>query len=67
MTYAWADLGISEVAGSRSDPRIVEWHRTARQWTTKWREELMTPAPGTHCGPDDWGLDDSVLENNPES
>lgn len=58
-----------DVAGVAGDPRIVEWHKTARQWTTKWREELMTPAPGTHCGPDDWGLDDSVLEleNNAES
>ena len=51
-----------DVAKVAADPRIVEWHKTARQWTTKFREELMTPAPGTHCGPDDWGLDDSVTE-----
>ena len=51
-----------DAAGVPGDPRIAEWHKLARQWTTKWREELMTPAPGTHCGPDDWGFDDSVLE-----
>ena len=45
----------------RGDERVAEWHRTARQWTTRWREELMTPAPGTPCGPQEWELDDSRL------
>ena len=52
-----------EAAGVAGDGRIAEWHRTARQWTTRWREELMTPAPGTACGPADWEVDDSVLED----
>ena len=28
--------------------------------TQRWHEELMTPAPGTLCGPSDAPLDDSV-------
>jgi hypothetical protein len=47
-------------AGVAGDGRIGAWHREARQWATRWREELMTPAPGTAVGPTDWGLDDSV-------
>ncbi|HEV8298620.1 MAG TPA: hypothetical protein VGQ20_15040 [Acidimicrobiales bacterium] len=50
----------SDRAGVAGDDRIVAWQKTATQWTTRWREELMTPAPGTPCGPDDWGLDDSI-------
>ena len=34
----------------------------AQQWTAQFREELMTPAPGTICGPDEYETDDSVLE-----
>jgi hypothetical protein len=29
------------------DDRIVAWRRRARDYLTRWREELMTPAPGT--------------------
>jgi hypothetical protein len=43
------------------DDRIESWHALARTWTTKWREELMTPAPGTLCAPDETPLDDSVI------
>jgi hypothetical protein len=48
-------------AGVAGDGRLVEWQRLSRQWTTRFREELMTPAPGTLCGPEDWELDDSVV------
>jgi hypothetical protein len=27
------------------------WPATARQWCTRWREELMTPGPGSPLGP----------------
>jgi hypothetical protein len=29
------------------DDRVVAWRRRAREYLTCWREELMTPAPGT--------------------
>jgi hypothetical protein len=54
-------LSADEV-GVEGDQRLVDWLKAAREFTTRWREELMTPAPGTLCGPEDWGLDDSVLE-----
>jgi hypothetical protein len=57
-------LGAAE-AGVEGDDRLVAWQKRSREWTTRWREELMTPAPGTPCGPDDWGLDDSVAESEP--
>jgi hypothetical protein len=53
-------LVSEDVAGVSGDLRIGLWHRTARQWALRWREELMTPAPGTHCGPDAWESDDSL-------
>jgi hypothetical protein len=43
-----------------ADDRIEAWHERAREWAVRWREELMTPAPTTLCGPDDAPLDDSV-------
>lgn len=43
-----------------ADERIEAWHRLARQWATRWREELMTPAVGTLCGPAAAPLDDSA-------
>jgi hypothetical protein len=49
-------------AGIEGDPRIEAWHRKARAWATRWREELMTPAPGTLCGPTAPPVDDSVTE-----
>ncbi|HEX7096161.1 MAG TPA: hypothetical protein VF183_09770 [Acidimicrobiales bacterium] len=54
-----------EEAGIEGDSRLVAWRDLARTWTTRWREELMTPAPGTLCGPEDWELDDSRLESAP--
>lgn len=45
---------------AEADPRLLEWRSTARQWTTRWREELMTPAPGTPVGPPEWELDPSA-------
>lgn len=34
-----------------TDQRLTAWRRTAREWTVRWREELMTPYPGTRLGP----------------
>jgi hypothetical protein len=33
------------------DDRLVAWREQARKYTTRWREELMTPCPGTKLGP----------------
>lgn len=33
------------------DDRLVKWRKTARGFTTRWREELMTPCPGIPIGP----------------
>lgn len=52
----------AESAGVPGDLRLVEWRRGAQQWTEHYREELMTPAPGTVCGPDEYETDDSVIE-----
>jgi hypothetical protein len=54
--------GLVPARGARvdGDDRLEDWHRRARQFATKWREELMTPAPGTLCAPVDAPLDDSV-------
>jgi hypothetical protein len=49
-----------EVAGVHGDDRIEAWHVRARTWTTRWREELMVPAPGTLLAPRDIPVDDSV-------
>lgn len=35
-----------------ADDRVLRWRRRAREYTTRWREELMTPCPGTLCCPD---------------
>jgi hypothetical protein len=53
-----AARGLTSEGGG--DERVEAWHRHARQWATRWREELMTPAPGTLCGPASAPLDDSV-------
>jgi hypothetical protein len=34
-------------AGDGDDSRIARWRSRAREFTTRWREELMTPYPGT--------------------
>ncbi|HUP76409.1 MAG TPA: hypothetical protein VM282_25460 [Acidimicrobiales bacterium] len=52
----------ADSAGVAGDSRIVEWRRAAQQWTAQFREELMTPAPGTICGPTEYETDDSVIE-----
>jgi len=52
----------AESAGVAGDLRLVEWRRGAQQWTDHFREELMTPAPGTICGPTEYETDDSVIE-----
>jgi hypothetical protein len=56
------DVARGVARGTDGDGRIEAWHRQAREWATRWREELMTPAPGTLCGPDEAPLDDSVAE-----
>ena len=33
------------------DERLAAWRRTAREFVVSWREELMTPMPGTLLGP----------------
>jgi hypothetical protein len=44
-----------------ADDRIEAWHAMARRWATRWREELMTPAPGTLCAPTEVPVDDSAV------
>ena len=34
-----------------ADDRILAWRRRAREFCTRWREELMVPCPGTLTGP----------------
>jgi hypothetical protein len=52
----------ADSAGVEGDSRLVEWRRGAQQWTERFREELMTPAPGTVCGPEAYETDESVLD-----
>jgi hypothetical protein len=33
------------------DPRVAAWRTRAREYCTRWREELMVPCPGTVCCP----------------
>ncbi len=47
-TYDAARGLDAEVPG---DERVVSWRRRAREFTTRWREELMVPCPGTVCCP----------------
>ena len=59
----WAtepDHHVRVLAARTGDDRVAAWHEHARQWTTRWREELMTPAAGTLLAPLDVPLDDSV-------
>jgi hypothetical protein len=48
------------LAARTADDRVAAWHEHAREWTTRWREELMTPAAGTPLAPRDVPIDDSV-------
>ncbi|MSY76141.1 MAG: hypothetical protein F2659_02605 [Actinobacteria bacterium] len=34
------------------DDRLGQWRRTAREFVTDWRSELMTPCPGITIGPE---------------
>ncbi len=44
----WATDPAGHVAlMSADDERIARWRARARDFTTRWREELMTPYPGT--------------------
>ncbi|MBW2425399.1 MAG: hypothetical protein JRG86_14200 [Deltaproteobacteria bacterium] len=43
--------GLDE--GVEADDRVARWRERARLYTTRWREELMTPCPGTICCPAD--------------
>jgi hypothetical protein len=53
-------LLAADVASVDGDERIERWHAQAREWTTRWREELMTPAPGTLCAPEAIPVDDGA-------
>jgi hypothetical protein len=37
--------------GVEPDERVSGWRSRAREFCTQWREELMTPCPGTLCCP----------------
>jgi hypothetical protein len=43
--------------GIQGDDRIVKWRSRAREFTTRWREELLTPCPGTLMGPSEYEID----------
>jgi len=51
---------VHMLAARTGDERVAAWHARAREWATRWREELMTPAPGTLLAPLDVPLDDSI-------
>jgi hypothetical protein len=36
---------------TKADDRVAAWRARAREFCTDWREELMTPCPGTVCCP----------------
>src|SRR5262245_49073432 len=40
-------------SGAEPDERLNAWRRKARTYTTRWREELMTPHPAIPIGPGD--------------
>lgn len=40
------------LAYGERDERLPRWRKTAQQYTTRWREELMTPYPGIPIGPE---------------
>jgi len=47
-------LTVEEAGGVEGDPRILEWERTALEFVTDSREELMTPCPGMVYSPTDY-------------
>lgn len=47
------DLGF-DTPGVAGDERLAAWERTCATYVTGGRTEIMTPLPGTVCGPPDW-------------
>jgi hypothetical protein len=45
-------VALQRAIAARDDDRLARWRTTARTYTTRWREELMTPCPGTLLGPE---------------
>ena len=53
MWGAWAAArGLSDE--HKADDRLLAWERRALEYTTRRREELMTPRPGCVYAPDDY-------------
>lgn len=48
------ELGKTSRGPGPLDDRVAAWRTRSREWTTRWREELMVPCPGTPMGPDAW-------------
>lgn len=46
VTVWAADARAHAGMQTAGDERIAAWRATARQWLTRWREELMVPCPG---------------------
>jgi len=40
-------VGLMAAIDEGSDPRLEAWRRRRREFTTEWREELMTPHPAS--------------------
>jgi hypothetical protein len=52
VVTVWSTEVAQHVELMRSrDARIAQWRARAREFATNWREELMTPAPGTMFAP----------------
>lgn len=47
-------VAFGEATTAGTDDRVARWRDRARAFTTRWREELMIPCPGTPMGPDTW-------------
>lgn len=54
-----AALGLGDEAAP--DDALVAWERTAAALVTGGETVLMTPQPGSRCGPDDW--EDATLDD----
>jgi len=46
VTLWAADARAHAAMQTAGDSRVHAWRTTARQWLTRWREELMVPCPG---------------------
>jgi hypothetical protein len=54
VVTVWAttlDAHVRYMATSGEDPGASTWQAVARQFVTRWREELMTPHPGSPLAP----------------